>query len=61
MKTASHCMPEACPEARSTFQLIQVEVHPCAAVAQTGSALGSDDRSYDSSLAKAKGTAHIRA
>jgi len=28
MKTDSHCMPEACPEASSTAQLVQIEVSP---------------------------------
>ena len=28
MKAASHCMPEACPEASSTAQLVQIEVSP---------------------------------
>ena len=28
MKAGSHCMPEACPEASDTLQLVQVEVSP---------------------------------
>jgi len=28
MKAGSHCMPEACPEASSTAQLVQIEVSP---------------------------------
>src|SRR5688572_19324866 len=28
MKAGSHCMPEACPEASSAIQLVQIEVSP---------------------------------